>query len=103
RRLGRAGAERSAGRPRGPAAPARRRRRPRPPLRPAGMRGARVTETPSRWRKLLAIFSTKPLRELLYRLRTEGGSPPRLAISVALGVFIGCLPLYGIHFLLCFV
>lgn len=61
-----------------------------------------MTERPSRWRSFLALFSTRPLRELLYRLRTEGGSPPRLALSVALGAFIGCLPLYGAHFLLCF-
>lgn len=61
-----------------------------------------MTERAGRWRAFFAAFSTRPLRELLYRLRTEGGSPPRLAFSVALGVFIGCLPLYGAHFLLCF-
>lgn len=45
----------------------------------------------------------KPLRDLLYKLRTEGGSPHRLAGAVALGVFIGCTPLYGFHLLLCIV
>jgi uncharacterized protein (DUF2062 family)/trans-aconitate methyltransferase len=46
---------------------------------------------------------SKPLRDLLYRLRTEGGSPNRLAAAVALGVFIGCTPFYGFHLLLCIV
>jgi uncharacterized protein (DUF2062 family)/2-polyprenyl-3-methyl-5-hydroxy-6-metoxy-1,4-benzoquinol methylase len=46
---------------------------------------------------------SKPLRELLYKLRTEGGSPNRLAGAVALGVFIGCTPFYGFHLLLCIV
>ncbi|HKV09626.1 MAG TPA: DUF2062 domain-containing protein [Thermoanaerobaculia bacterium] len=43
----------------------------------------------------------KYFRELLYRLRTEGGSPNRLAGAVALGVFIGCTPFYGLHLALC--
>ena len=41
------------------------------------------------------------LRELHYRLRSEGDSPARRGAAVALGTFIGCLPLYGAHFLLC--
>ena len=45
----------------------------------------------------------KYFRELLYRLRTEGGSPNRLAGAVALGVFIGCTPFYGLHLALCIV
>lgn len=45
----------------------------------------------------------KYIRELLYRLRTEGGSPNRLAGAVALGVFIGCTPFYGLHLALCIV
>jgi len=45
----------------------------------------------------------KQLRELLYRLRTEGGSPSRLAAAVGVGVFIGCSPFYGFHLLLCLV
>src|SRR5215210_4987832 len=40
-------------------------------------------------------------RELLYRLRTEGGTPGRQAAAVALGVFIGCSPFYGFHLALC--
>lgn len=43
------------------------------------------------------------LRELLYRLRTEGDSPGRLAGAVALGVFIGCSPFYGFHLALCLI
>ncbi|HEX5760023.1 MAG TPA: DUF2062 domain-containing protein [Thermoanaerobaculia bacterium] len=39
--------------------------------------------------------------ELVYRLRTEGGSPGRQAWAVGLGAFIGCLPLYGLHLALC--
>jgi uncharacterized protein (DUF2062 family) len=46
------------------------------------------------WRK-------RKLRELLYRLRVEGGSPARQAAAVALGIFIGCTPLYGLHLTLC--
>ncbi len=41
------------------------------------------------------------LRELLYRLRTEGDTPGRQAGAVALGVVIGCSPFYGLHLLLC--
>lgn len=41
------------------------------------------------------------LRELLYRLRTEGDSPGRQAGAVGLGVFIGCSPFYGFHLALC--
>jgi uncharacterized protein (DUF2062 family)/trans-aconitate methyltransferase len=41
------------------------------------------------------------LRELLYRLRTEGDTPGRQAGAVALGVIIGCSPFYGLHLVLC--
>jgi uncharacterized protein (DUF2062 family) len=41
------------------------------------------------------------LRELLYRLRIEGGTPERQAAAVALGIFIGCTPFYGLHLPLC--
>lgn len=39
--------------------------------------------------------------QLLHQLRTQGSSPGREAAAVGLGVFIGCLPLYGFHLLLC--
>ncbi|MFY9822566.1 MAG: DUF2062 domain-containing protein [Thermoanaerobaculia bacterium] len=51
-----------------------------------------------RWKK---DELTKGLRDLLYRLRTEGTSPRDQAIAVALGAFIGCTPLYGLHLFLC--
>src|SRR5450432_766125 len=35
------------------------------------------------------------------RLRGGRQSPARLATAVAAGLFIGSLPLYGLHFLLC--
>src|SRR6478609_596994 len=35
------------------------------------------------------------------RLRGERRSPARVALAVALGLFIGCLPVYGLHFVLC--
>jgi len=41
------------------------------------------------------------LAELLYRLRTEADTPGRQSASIAIGVFIGCLPLYGLHLALC--
>jgi uncharacterized protein (DUF2062 family) len=37
----------------------------------------------------------------LHTLRTEGGGTFRETIAVALGVFIGCLPVYGFHLLMC--
>jgi uncharacterized protein (DUF2062 family)/trans-aconitate methyltransferase len=40
--------------------------------------------------------------EIHYRLRTEGDSPSRQALAVWLGVFIGCIPVYGAHLILCF-
>lgn len=47
--------------------------------------------------------SRQALRELLYRLRTDGGTPGRLAGAVGVGVFIGCSPFYGFHLALCIV
>lgn len=41
------------------------------------------------------------LRRLVYGLRTEGGGAAREAAAVGLGLFIGCLPVYGLHLLLC--
>lgn len=43
----------------------------------------------------------KALRELLYRLRTEGDTPERVAGAVGAGVFIGCSPFWGFHLPLC--
>ncbi len=41
------------------------------------------------------------LARIWRRLRGERKSPARVALAVALGLFIGCLPVYGFHFLLC--
>jgi uncharacterized protein (DUF2062 family) len=35
------------------------------------------------------------------RLRTEGAGAVRETAAVSLGVFIGCLPVYGLHLLIC--
>lgn len=40
------------------------------------------------------------LTATLYRFRTEGSSPIRQALAVALGLFIGASPFYGFHLLL---
>jgi uncharacterized protein (DUF2062 family)/trans-aconitate methyltransferase len=48
-----------------------------------------------------AATPPRAFAELVYRLRTEGGSPARQAWAVALGVFVGCSPLYGLHLALC--
>lgn len=45
--------------------------------------------------------ATRYIRDLLYKLRTEGMSPGRQAWAVAVGVFIGCSPFYGLHLALC--
>jgi uncharacterized protein (DUF2062 family) len=47
------------------------------------------------------VKSGKAIRELLYRLRTEGDTPGRVAGAVGVGVFIGCSPFYGFHLALC--
>jgi uncharacterized protein (DUF2062 family) len=39
--------------------------------------------------------------EMYYRLRQQELDPPRVAWSVALGTWIGCLPAYGLHLALC--
>src|SRR5262245_11136684 len=38
---------------------------------------------------------------LFYTLRTEGAGSAREAAAIGLGLFIGSLPLYGLHLLLC--
>lgn len=41
------------------------------------------------------------LRRQFQTLRTEGAGAGRETAAVALGVFVGCLPLYGLHLLIC--
>lgn len=43
------------------------------------------------------------LHELVRHLVAEHASPPRLGLAVGLGLFIGTLPLYGFHLVLCLV
>src|SRR5262249_39134830 len=43
------------------------------------------------------------LRRSFQGLRTEGGGARRETAAVALGVFIGCLPLYGLHLAICWI
>ena len=43
------------------------------------------------------------LRRFFQGLRTEGAGPRRETAAVALGVFIGCLPLYGLHLAICWI
>jgi uncharacterized protein (DUF2062 family)/SAM-dependent methyltransferase len=43
------------------------------------------------------------LRRQVYDLRTEGGGPARETAAIAGGVFIGCLPFYGFHLLICWI
>jgi len=43
------------------------------------------------------------LRRTFTGLRTEGAGAGRETAAIALGVFIGCLPVYGFHLLLCWV
>jgi len=45
----------------------------------------------------------RALSEMHYQLRTEGDTPLRTAGSVFLGTTVGCVPLYGIHFVICVV
>jgi SAM-dependent methyltransferase len=40
-------------------------------------------------------------KRLVHLLRTEGDTPARQSAAVGIGVFIGCLPLYGLHLPLC--
>lgn len=54
---------------------------------------------PRRRRRFL--WPGRALAEMHYRLRSRDGSPASKAASVGVGILIGCLPLYGLHLLLC--
>ena len=41
------------------------------------------------------------VRGAFHRLRTEGAGSVRETAAVSLGVFVGCLPLYGLHLVIC--
>ena len=60
------------------------------------------------WRRIpvkLVPSPTPPtptrFQRLFQELRTEGGTPLRTAAAVGLGIFIGCLPLWGVHLAIC--
>jgi len=40
------------------------------------------------------------LAELVFRLATEGRDPSAQAAAIGIGIFIGCLPIYGLHLIL---
>jgi uncharacterized protein (DUF2062 family) len=43
------------------------------------------------------------LRKRFTALRTEGAGAARETAAIALGVFVGCLPIYGLHLLVCWI
>lgn len=43
------------------------------------------------------------LRRTFYDLRTEGQGRGREACAIGVGLFIGCMPFYGFHLLLCWI
>jgi SAM-dependent methyltransferase len=43
------------------------------------------------------------LKRLIYELRTEGAGAGREALALGLGIFVGCLPVYGLHLAMCWV
>ncbi len=57
------------------------------------------------WRSYLGPSTGAKLREriaaLVAHLREEHSSPTRLGLAVAVGLFIGTLPLYGLHLGIC--
>ncbi len=74
------------------------------------LRGERVHETRGCQRVIITdtsgtitgVFAPmKALRRTFYDLRTEGQGRVREACAIGVGLFIGCLPFYGFHLLLC--
>lgn len=45
----------------------------------------------------------RAMAEMIYRMRTDGATPVRQSLAVALGAFVGATPLFGLHFPLCLV
>ena len=45
----------------------------------------------------------KALRKLWRHLKEEHSEPHRLGLAVGVGMFVGCLPLYGLHLGICIV
>src|SRR5436190_4426712 len=40
-------------------------------------------------------------RSIFYTMRSEGAGATRESIAIGLGMFIGCLPVFGLHLGLC--
>lgn len=59
-----------------------------------------MSETPSQGQLRRRRWG-RALVELHVQLRTEGDTPARKALSVAVGTAVGCLPFYGLHLLFC--
>jgi len=53
------------------------------------------------WRRDRSQQFPERLRRVVQGLRTEGTGSGREAAAIGLGVFLGCLPVYGFHLLLC--
>jgi uncharacterized protein (DUF2062 family)/precorrin-6B methylase 2 len=52
---------------------------------------------------MMRLLSQARLRRLFYDLRLEGEGRAREAAALGVGLFIGCIPVYGFHLLLCWV
>src|SRR6478752_2636431 len=74
------------------------------PAHPKGLRATSARAVPlanaNAWRVSMSTLR-RNLARIWRRLRGERQSPARVALAVALGLFIGCLPVYGLHFVLC--
>jgi uncharacterized protein (DUF2062 family)/2-polyprenyl-3-methyl-5-hydroxy-6-metoxy-1,4-benzoquinol methylase len=77
--------------------------RRRPPAPPAAPPDPPAAATPAEDAPAPSQRSRfgRSLADLHVRLRTEGDTPPRHGAAVALGTFLGCTPLLGLHLLLC--
>lgn len=53
------------------------------------------------WQRDPAQQLPQRLRRIFHGLRVEGAGPGREAAAIAVGLFVGCLPFYGFHLLLC--
>ena len=43
----------------------------------------------------------KAFHKLIRHLLAEHSQPAQLGVAVVVGIFVGCLPLYGLHFVIC--
>ena len=52
-------------------------------------------------REKIPLHPIKLIKKIWHYLIHEHTSPGRLAVAVGLGVFVGCLPIWGFHLALC--